>query len=275
MFTIDQLIRIALEEDIGSGDVTTDPIVEAQRTGTGKIMAKESMVLAGLDVACKVFLALDPTMEFTTLYKDGDHIAIGTAFLTITGKLRALLEGERTALNFLQHLSGIATTTRQYIERIAETGVRLVDTRKTMPGWRALEKYAVRVGGGHNHRFGLYDAILIKENHIVAAGGITEAITRVRNSIHHLLKIEVEVTSIEQIKEALENKVDIIMLDNMTPGQIREAVLLINKSALIEVSGGVSLENILDFAKTGVDMISVGAVTHSARAVDISMLITS
>lgn len=275
MLNIDQLIQMALAEDIGPGDVTTDPIVEARRTGTGKIVTKESMVVAGLDIACKVFLKLDPEVECETSHKDGDRITKGATLLQISGKLRALLKGERTALNFLQRLSGIATLTRHYVDRSAGTGIRLVDTRKTTPGWRSLEKYAVRMGGGHNHRFGLYDGVLIKENHIAAAGGITEAIQRVRTSVHHLLKIEVEVTSLEQVKEALENKADIIMLDNMGPDEIQEAASLINGRALVEVSGGVDLENILDLAKTGVDIVSVGALTHSAPAVDISMLIIS
>lgn len=274
MFNTDQLIQIALTEDIGSGDVTTDPIVEDHRTGEGKIVAKESMVLAGLDVAYEVFRTLDPAIAFKTSYKDGDHITKGSTILQLSGKLRALLQGERTALNFLQRLSGIATITRRYVDRIAGTGVRLVDTRKTTPGWRPLEKYAVRMGGGYNHRFGLYDGVLIKENHIEAAGGITEAVTRIRTASHHLLNIEVEVTNLEQVKEAIENKVDTIMLDNMASDKITEAVSLINGRALVEVSGGVNLDNILDLAKTGVDIISVGALTHSARAVDMSMLIT-
>ncbi len=274
MLIIDRLISAALEEDIGSGDVTADSVVDRDRVGTGEIIAKESMVLAGLDVARKVFLALDPTIEFKKKYRDGDRIEKGTVFVEISGNLRILLKGERTAINFLQHLSGIATLAGQYADRVAGTGVCIVDTRKTTPGWRYLEKYAVRMGGCHNHRFGLYDGALIKENHIEAAGGITKAITRARASIHHLLKIEIEVTGIEQIEEALANKADIVMLDNMDPAMIRESVALIDKRALVEVSGGVNLENISDFLQPGVDLISAGALTHSARAVDISMLIT-
>jgi len=265
---------LRISEDIGSGDVTTDPIVNNHHSGKGQIVAKESLVLAGLDVAYEVFRTLDPTIVFKTSYKDGDHITKGSTILQLSGKLRALLKGERTALNFLQRLSGIATLTRRYVDRIAGTGVRLVDTRKTTPGWRPLEKYAVRMGGGYNHRFGLYDGVLIKENHIEAAGGITEAVTRIRTVSHHLLNIEVEVTNIEQVKEAIENKVDTIMLDNMGLDMITEAVALINRRALVEVSGGVNLETVADLANTGVDIISVGALTHSARAVDMSMLIT-
>ncbi|MCK5233008.1 MAG: carboxylating nicotinate-nucleotide diphosphorylase, partial [Desulfobulbaceae bacterium] len=216
----------------------------------------------------------DPTIEFKKKYRDGDRIEKGTVFAEISGNLRILLKGERTAVNFLQHLSGIATLAGQYADRVAGTGVCIVDTRKTTPGWRYLEKYAVRMGGCHNHRFGLYDGLLIKENHIETAGGITKAITRARASIHHLLKIEIEVTGIEQIEEALANKADIVMLDNMDPTMIRESVALIDKRALVEVSGGVNLENISDFLQPGVDLISAGALTHSARAVDISMLIT-
>jgi nicotinate-nucleotide pyrophosphorylase (carboxylating) len=271
MFNNEKLIRLALEEDIGTGDVTTDALIERDRVAKALILAKEPLVLAGLQVAQEVFTTLDPAMGFDTTFKDGDRLKSGDEILTAHGKLRALLTGERTALNFLQRLSGIATLTRQYVDRVAGSNVRLTDTRKTSPGWRRLEKYAVRIGGGYNHRFGLYDGILIKDNHIVACGGIREAVDRVRDNRPHLLRIEVEVSDLNQVKEALESGVDIIMLDNMHLNEVHKAVNLIRGRALVEVSGGVSLDTLAEIANTGIDIISVGALTHSARAVDISM----
>jgi len=271
MFKNEKLIRLALEEDIGPGDVTTEALIEPDRVARAVIVAKESLVLAGLQVAREVFATLDPAMSFETSFQDGDRAGSGDEILTTYGKLQALLTGERTALNFVQRLSGIATLTRQYVDRVAGSNVRLTDTRKTIPGWRRLEKYAVRIGGGHNHRFGLYDGILIKDNHIVACGGISEAVAGVRNNRPHLLRIEVEVADINQVKEALENGVDIIMLDNMDLNDIDEAVRLVDGRALVEVSGGVTLDTLPEIANTGVDIISIGALTHSARAVDISM----
>ncbi|OEU77184.1 MAG: nicotinate-nucleotide diphosphorylase (carboxylating) [Desulfobacterales bacterium C00003060] len=235
------------------------------------ILAKESMVLAGLHMAQQVFIALDPAMSFESVFQDGAEIDKRDEILMATGKLRALLSGERTALNFLQRLSGIATLTRQYVNEVAGSNVRLTDTRKTIPGWRRLEKYAVKVGGAYNHRFGLYDGILIKDNHIVAYGGISEAVARVRKSCPHLLRVEVEVSGLNQVKEALESGVDIIMLDNMDLNEIKRAVNVIDGRALIEVSGGITRDTLAEIANTGVDIISVGALTHSARAVDISM----
>ncbi len=271
MFKNEKLIRLALEEDIGSGDVTTDALVEPDHVARAVIFAKESLVLAGLQIAQEVFTALDPAMSFDTTLQDSDRVESGDEILTARGKLQALLIGERTALNFLQRLSGIATLTRKYVDRVAGSNVRLTDTRKTTPGWRRLEKYAVRVGGAYNHRLGLYDGILIKDNHIVACGGISEAVAMVRNSRPHLLRIEVEVSDLNQVKEALENSVDIIMLDNMDLSNIQKAVRLVEGRALVEVSGGVTLETLPEIADTGVDIISIGALTHSARAVDISM----
>jgi len=270
MFTNKELIRLALEEDIGPGDVTTDALINKDRVATGVIFAKEPIIVAGLEVAQEVFTTLDPSMRFETGFQDGDRVESGDEILTASGKLRALLAGERTALNFLQRLSGIATLTRQYVDQVAGSNVRLTDTRKTTPGWRRLEKYAVKIGGGHNHRFGLYDAVLIKDNHIAACGGITEAVAKVRKS-RPRLQIEVEVSDLDQVKEAIENRVDIIMLDNMETNDIRQAVRLVDRRALIEVSGGVGLERLAEIADIGVDIISIGALTHSARAVDISM----
>ncbi len=273
MFKNEKLIRLALEEDIGSGDVTTDALIEPDHVARAVIIAKESLVLAGLQVAREVFTTLDPAMSFDTTFQDGDRVESGDEMLTAWGRLQALLTGERTALNFLQRLSGIATLTRKYVDCVAGSNVRLIDTRKTTPGWRRLEKYAVRVGGAYNHRLGLYDGILIKDNHIVACGGIREAVARVRNSRPYLLRIEVEVSDLNQVKEALENGVDIIMLDNMDLSDVKRAVRLVDGRALVEVSGGVTLDTLPEVANVGVDVISIGALTHSARAVDISMRI--
>ena len=267
----EKLIRLALEEDIGAGDVTTDALIEPEHVSTAVIFAKESLVLAGLRVAQEVFTTLDPAMSFDTTFQDGDRVETGDEILTAYGKLQALLTGERTALNFLQRLSGIATITRQYVDRVAGFNVRLTDTRKTIPGWRRLEKYAVKIGGAYNHRFGLYDGILIKDNHIVACGGISEAVDRIRNNQPQLLEIEVEASDLNQVKEALESGVDIIMLDNMDLNDVQKAVSLVDGRALVEVSGGVTLDTLAEVANTGVDIISIGALTHSARAVDISM----
>ena len=267
----EKLIRLALEEDIGPGDVTTDALIEPGHEGRAVIFAKESLVLAGIEVACEVFTMLDPAMSFETTFQDGDRVENGDEILTACGKLQALLTGERTALNFMQRLSGIATLTRQYADRVAGCRARLTDTRKTVPGWRRLEKYAVKVGGAYNHRFGLYDGILIKDNHIAACGGISEAVAMIQDNRPHLLRIEVEVSDLNQVKEALDNGVDIIMLDNMDLKNIEESVKLIDGRALVEVSGGVTLDTLAEIADTGVDIISVGALTHSATAVDISM----
>lgn len=275
MFKNEKLIRLALEEDIGSGDVTTEALIEPDQAGTCEILAKEPLVLAGLQVAQEVFTTLDPGMSFNTTFQDGDRVESGDKILTAGGKLQALLMGERTALNFLQRLSGIATLTRQYVDRVAGSNVRLTDTRKTIPGWRRLEKYAVKIGGAYNHRFGLYDGVLIKDNHIAACGGISKAVARVRDSRQYFLRIEVEVSDMNQVKESLENGVDIIMLDNMGLKDIHRAVKLVDGRAMVEVSGGVTQETLLEVANTGVDIISIGALTHSARAVDISMRIVS
>ena len=275
MHSTSDLIKLALAEDIGSGDITTDNSVPVDATGKGVIISKEPLVLAGLEVAQQVFETIDPALLFETLFKDGDTIKKGDTVLTLSGNLRSLLKGERTALNFLQRLSGIATQVRQYSDLIKHTSVRLVDTRKTTPGLRMLEKYAVRVGGGHNHRTGLYDGVLIKDNHIAACGGIKPAVEKIREEISHLVKIEVEVTNMNEVEQALDAKADVIMLDNMTVDQIKEAVVFINHRALVEISGNVTQENLADYAATGVDIISSGALTHSVKAVDLSMRIYS
>ena len=273
MNSIEHLIKIALKEDIGSGDITTDNLIDPQLKGKGLIIAKESLVVAGLNVAKQVFQYLDSEVIFKSEYDDGDFVKKGDALVNVEGRLRALLSGERTALNFLQHLSGISTLVRSYINELSDKNIRLVDTRKTTPGLRGLEKYAVRVGGAYNHRIGLYDGVLIKDNHIAAFGGIKKAIDHIRSQVSHLLKIEVEVSDLDQVKEALESKADVIMLDNMTIKQIKEATAFIDNRAIVELSGGITKSDLKSLSDTGVDIISVGALTHSARCVDISMQI--
>ena len=275
MHTTKELIDIALKEDIGSGDITTDNLIDPSLKGRGVMTAKEPLVIAGIHVVRQVFERLDPQIRLTAGFKDGDAVTAGTQVLKLSGQLRALLLGERTALNFLQRLSGIATHVRTYMEMLGNSSVRLVDTRKTTPAWRVLEKYAVRVGGALNHRMGLYDGVLIKDNHIAVAGSIENAVERVRSAVSHLVKIEVEVSNLTEVRQALKAGADVIMLDNMDTRQIKEAVALIGGNALIEVSGGVTRRNIPELADTGVDIISVGAFTHSSRSVDISMTISS
>jgi len=274
MRSVKQLIETALAEDIGPGDITTDNLVSREKTGTAEIIAKQPLILAGLDVAVQVFTDLDPDLEINTHCADGDQLKAGAGILSLAGKLRSLLYGERTALNFLQRLSGIATHVRPYVEAVQAHPVKLVDTRKTTPGWRALEKYAVRIGGATNHRMGLYDGVLIKDNHIAACGSITTAVTRVRAHTSHLVKIEVEVSTQAEVAEALQVGADVIMLDNMDLDKIRAAVEMIDRQAIVEISGNVSLEKLPSLAATGVDIISVGALTHQARSVDISMRIS-
>ena len=274
MNSIQHLIEIALKEDIGSGDITTDNLIDPQLKGKGLIIAKESLVVAGLNVAKQVFQYLDSEVIFKSEYDDGDFLKKGDILVHVEGRLRALLSGERTALNFLQHLSGISTLVRSYVNEISDKNIRLVDTRKTTPGLRGLEKYAVRVGGAYNHRIGLYDGVLIKDNHIAAFGGIKKAIDHIRSQVSHLLKIEVEVSDLDQVKEALESKADVIMLDNMTIKQIKEATAFIDNRAIVELSGGITKSDLKSLSDTGVDIISVGALTHSARCVDISMQIS-
>jgi len=271
----ERLIRLALEEDIGSGDITTEALVEGPVSATARIIAKEPLVLAGLEATRQVFLVLDPAVRFESDCRDGHRVEAPCTVATVSAGLGALLTGERTALNFLQHLSGIATFTRRFVDKVRGTKVRLTDTRKTTPGWRRLEKYAVRMGGGYNHRFGLHDGILIKDNHIKACGGIAVAVERARARKGHLLRIEVETKTLDEVREALENNVDVIMLDNMGLDAIQKAVNLIGGRALVEVSGGVHLDTVAELAATGVDLISIGALTHSARAVDISMDLVS
>jgi nicotinate-nucleotide pyrophosphorylase (carboxylating) len=269
---IDRIIEIALAEDIHTGDITTLAMLPKARRMRARLIAKEPLVLAGLSVAERVFARLDPSIRFEAAFADGDPLQTGDVIARLEGDASALLQGERVSLNLLQRMCGIATQTAAYVKEVEGTGARVVDTRKTTPGLRVLEKYAVRVGGGTNHRTGLYDGVLIKENHIAAAGGILEAVRRARAYIPHTLKVEIETESLEQVALALEAGADIIMLDNMSLPEMSEAVLLIGGRALVEASGGVNLNSIRAIAQTGVDIISVGALTHSVRAADISML---
>ncbi len=270
---IGRLIELALEEDIGSGDITTDHLVDPQAMGKGDIVAKENMVVAGLDLACRVFQRIDADIKFHSPFTDGDGVQVGDTVVELSGRLSTLLTGERTALNFLQRLSGIATLTRDYVTQLKGKDVKLLDTRKTTPGWRELEKYAVRVGGGTNHRMGLYDAVLIKDNHIAAAGSITEAVKRIGAKVPDATIIEVETDTLDQVREAVDAGAHIILLDNMTTDQIRTAVSLVGGRARLEVSGGITKSRLAELSDTGIDYISSGALTHSAQAVDLSMRI--
>jgi len=266
-----------LAEDIGRGDITTTATVPAETRGLGRFLAKEDLVLCGLDVAEAVFFHLDPdSSEIETTYADGDSVSAGSIFATLKGFADVLLVGERTALNLIQRMSGIATLTRDYVRAIEGTKASIVDTRKTTPGLRMLEKYAVKIGGGKNHRMGLDDGVLIKDNHIALAGGITEAVTAAKSRVGHLHKIEVEITNWAQLREAIESGAEIIMLDNQTPEEAAKLVQMardLDPNVLIEASGGMDLDRVRSFAEAGVDLISVGRLTHSARAVDISFKI--
>jgi nicotinate-nucleotide pyrophosphorylase (carboxylating) len=265
------LIKAAIEEDLGRGDVTTEATVGEHVSSRAHLIAKEEIVLAGMEVFSGVYHYLDPSVAITTAYKDGELLPAKTVIAVLEGRARSLLAGERVALNFLQRLSGIATLTRRYVDAVRGYRVDIVDTRKTTAGWRVLEKYAVRMGGGKNHRHDLGDGVLIKDNHIVAAGGIRPAVAMARQYCHHLLKIEVEVETLAQVEEALQAGADVIMLDNMPPAMLAEAVKLIGGRAVVEASGGISLETVAEVARAGVNLISVGKLTHSAPAVDIHL----
>ena len=269
----DHLIDLALEEDAGLGDVTSRAIFSAKDRSRGYFDAKQDLVLCGLDIAARVFQRVDPTLKVTVLASDGQRVKAGARVLNVTGPTAAMLTAERTALNFVQRLSGIATLARKFADAVAGTGVRIVDTRKTTPGWRALEKYAVRCGGCFNHRSSLGEHVLIKDNHIAAAGSIAQAVQRCREAAPHLAKVEIEAKTLAEVKEALRAGADVILLDNMAPAMIQRAVALIAGGASIEVSGGVRFETLRDFALSGVDVISIGALTHSAPAVDLSLTI--
>ncbi len=268
---IDRLIDLALEEDLGAGDVTTQALIPTELQGEAHIRAKEKLVVAGLPVAARVFAKLAPEVKFAPQSEEGQEAEPGTVLAVLTGPVAPILTGERVAVNFLQRLSGIATFTRQMVEAVAFLPVALVDTRKTTPGWRVLEKYAVRLGGGRNHRGGLFDGVLIKNNHLTAVGSITEAVRRARRSAPHTLKIEVEVTSLAELEEALNIGADVIMLDNMSDADMAKAADLTLGRALLEASGSMTLERLPQVAATRVNFISVGKITHSAPAVDIHL----
>jgi nicotinate-nucleotide pyrophosphorylase (carboxylating) len=271
---IDRLIDLALEEDLGRGDVTTSAIIGANRTAEADIVAREPLVVAAIDVARAVFQRIDPKVETISGALDGQSAKTGDVLVSFRGAAASLLSGERTALNFLQRLCGIATLTRAFAAHTKGTDVRVTDTRKTYPGARALEKHAVRAGGGANHRFDLGSGVLIKDNHLVIAGSVSEAVRLVRQSAPHGLKIEVEVDTLEQLDQALSAGVDIVLLDNFETPAIEEAVRRVRQRSprpLVEVSGGVTLDRMPELVRTGVDLISVGALTHSARAVDLSL----
>ena len=270
--TLERIVLAALAEDIGAGDVTTEATIAADAIGTAALLVKEPGIVCGLGAVEVVFRALDPEIEFEAFADDGDVVEAPAVVARVSGSQRAILTGERVALNFLGRLSGIATLTRQYVDAVEGTGAAVLDTRKTTPGLRALEKHAVAAGGGRNHRFGLDDAVLVKDNHLSAAGSIADAVGLVRKASD--LPVEVECDTLEQVREALEAGVDAILLDNMTLEELRDAVGLVAGRARLEASGGITLETIRAVAETGVDEISVGALTHSARSLDVSLELT-
>lgn len=274
MDALDQLISLALLEDSGFGDITSESIFAPGLQGRGVIVAKEPLVIAGIQVAERVFRTVDPGVQVSSRFTDGEEVADGEIVFTVTGEVISLLKAERVALNFMQRLSGIATLTRKYVKLLERKKVRLTDTRKTTPGWRGLEKAAVRAGGACNHRMSLSDGVLIKDNHIAAAGSLANAVHAVRERISHLMKIEVETSTLGEVRQALDAGVEVIMLDNMSIKDIRKAVSVIKGRAVVEVSGNVCLENLEEIARTGVDVISSGALTHHAQSVDLSMRIT-
>ena len=268
---IDSIIKNALNEDVGSGDITTDTIFPPDAKCEAQIIAKEKGIIAGIPIAKRVFQELDPEVSFSQNSNDGDRVTPGQEILRIKATVRAVLTGERLALNLLQRMSGIATATSLYVDAVKGSKTKILDTRKTAPGLRVLDKYAVLAGGAQNHRFGLYDLVLIKDNHINFAGGISNAVEIVRSKYQNKFKIEVETSTLDEVKEALSSGADIIMLDNMNISMMKEAVKMINKKALTEASGGITLDTIANITETGVDYISVGAITHSSPALDISL----
>lgn len=271
---IDNLIKNALLEDINYLDTTTDYLIPEQQQGEANFMAKASGTLCGINIALRVFEILQPDVQYDIFIHDGEKVNYGDIIATVRCKTRTLLKGERTALNLLQHLSGIATETARCVELVKGTKASIADTRKTLPGMRPVQKYAVTVGGGRNHRYNLSDAAMLKDNHIDAGGGITNAVAKLKEKLGHMTKVEVEVRNLDELKEAIEAKVDVIMLDNMSPELMAEAVKITDGRALLEASGGITSETIRAVAESGVDIISIGALTHSVKAFDISMKIT-
>ena len=269
---VEQAVAAALDEDLGqAGDITTDAIIPPDARGKAAIVARQKGVVAGLDLAEAAFRILDPEVKFSRVVADGQKVLAGGVIAKVEGNTRGLLTGERTALNFLNRLSGVATLTASFVAAVEGTKARIACTRKTTPNLRAFEKYAVRAGGGVNHRFGLYDAVLVKDNHIAAAGGIADALKMISARTGHLVKIEVEVETLRQLEEALRYPIDAVLLDNMDVETMKKAVKLVNGRVVTEASGGVTLETVGEIAKTGVDVISVGALTHAPRSLDSSL----
>ncbi len=272
----EEFLNLVLKEDLGRGDLTTQFIASNNKIDSFAIIkAKQNLVFCGEDLISTTFHKIDDTLKIELFVKDGDFLKTGTQIAKISGNAQSILSGERVVLNFLQRLSGISTLTKKYVDLIDKNSTtKIVDTRKTTPGWRTLEKYAVKIGGANNHRFGLDDGIMIKDNHIEMAGGITNAVKKIRSQVHHLLKIEVETTNLEEVKEALKANADVIMLDNMNNELVKQALDLINKKATTEVSGGITEKRIPELSKLNPDFISIGALTHSATAVDINLTLT-
>lgn len=272
-FYVDNLIKTALLEDINYVDITTDYLIPEDQENEAKFLAKADGVLCGIEVALRVFTLIQPDFQYEVFIHDGEKVKKGDIIAKIKGKTRTILKGERTALNLLQHMSGISSMTNRIVKIVEGTNASIADTRKTLPGMRPLQKYAVTVGGGKNHRFNLSDAAMLKDNHVDAGGGITNAVTKLRTKLGHMAKVELEVRTLDELREALSVDVDVIMLDNMDNDTMREAVKIADGKALLEASGGITEETIRDVAETGVDIISIGALTHSVKAFDISLKI--
>ena len=272
-FYVDNLIKTALLEDINYVDITTDYLIPEDQENEAKFLAKADGVLCGIEVALRVFTLIQPDFQYEVFIHDGEEVKKGDIIAKIKGKTRTIPKGERTALNLLQHMSGISSMTNRIVKIVEGTNASIADTRKTLPGMRPLQKYAVTVGGGKNHRFNLSDAAMLKDNHVDAGGGITNAVTKLRTKLGHMAKVELEVRTLDELREALSVDVDVIMLDNMDNDTMREAVKIADGKALLEASGGITEETIRDVAETGVDIISIGALTHSVKAFDISLKI--
>ena len=272
-FYVDNLIKTALLEDINYVDITTDYLIPEDQENEAKFLAKADGVLCGIEVALRVFTLIQPDFQYEVFIHDGEEVKKGDIIAKIKGKTRTILKGERTALNLLQHMSGISSMTNRIVKIVEGTNASIADTRKTLPGMRSLQKYAVTVGGGKNHRFNLSDAAMLKDNHVDAGGGITNAVTKLRTTLGHMAKVELEVRTLDELREALSVDVDVIMLDNMDNDTMREAVKIADGKALLEASGGITEETIRGVAETGVDIISIGALTHSVKAFDISLKI--
>ena len=272
-FYVDNLIKTALLEDINYVDITTDYLIPEDQENEAKFLAKADGVLCGIEVALRVFTLIQPDFQYEVFIHDGEEVKKGDIIAKIKGKTRTILKGERTALNLLQHMSGISSMTNRIVKIVEGTNASIAETRKTLPGMRPLQKYAVTVGGGKNHRFNLSDAAMLKDNHVDAGGGITNAVTKLRTKLGHMAKVELEVRTLDELREALSVDVDVIMLDNMDNDTMREAVKIADGKALLEASGGITEETIRGVAETGVDIISIGALTHSVKAFDISLKI--